>query len=78
MSANRESIYQFLQFCDRHIQGRKRSDAQNFLNEFFKAFGHEVPLERGQHLNYRFPKRVLKVISVMQIYGGRGTVWRRY
>ena len=40
MEATRESIYQFVQYCKQHIQGKERADAQSFLNEFFKAFGH--------------------------------------
>lgn len=60
MSANRESIYQFLQFCDRHIQGRKCSDAQNFLNEFFKAFGHESAVRAGATFELPIPKASVK------------------
>jgi hypothetical protein len=60
MSANRESIDQFLQFCDRHIQGRERSDAQSFLNEFFKAFGHESAVRAGATLELPIPKTSVK------------------
>ena len=60
MTVNRDNIYQFLQFCDRHIQGKERSDAQTFLNEFFKAFGHESAVKAGAKFELPIPKASAK------------------
>ena len=60
MTVNRDNIYQFLQFCDRHIQGKERSDAQTFLNEFFKAFGHESAVKAGARFELPIPKASAK------------------
>jgi hypothetical protein len=60
MTVTRDNIYQFLQFCDRHIQGKERSDAQTFLNEFFKAFGHESAVKAGARFELPIPKASAK------------------
>lgn len=60
MTATRESIYQFLQFCDQHIEGKERSDAQSFLNEFFKAFGHDGATQAGAKFELPIPKSSAK------------------
>jgi len=60
MTATRESLYQFLQFCDQHIEGKERSDAQSFLNEFFKAFGHAGATQAGAKFELPIPKASAK------------------
>lgn len=47
MAATRESIFDFLDFCEKYITGREKADARTFLNEFFKAFGHEGAIQAG-------------------------------
>ncbi len=56
MEATRESIYQFVQYCKQHIQGKERADAQSFLNEFFKAFGHAGAKQAGATFELPIPK----------------------
>ncbi|NES81259.1 MAG: class I SAM-dependent DNA methyltransferase [Moorea sp. SIO2B7] len=56
MSANRESIYQFINFCEQHIQGREKQEAQTFINEFFKAFGYENAIEAKAIFELPIPK----------------------
>ncbi|MDD1457187.1 N-6 DNA methylase, partial [Dolichospermum sp. ST_sed7] len=37
----------FVNFCQQHITGQERKEAQTFLDRFFRAFGHEGALEAG-------------------------------
>ena len=53
MEATRESIYQFLLYCDQHIQGKERADAQSFLNEFF----YHPLLEPSKRINSFWTRR---------------------
>ena len=46
-SATPESLSKFVQFCNQHITGQERKEAQTFLDRFFRAFGHEGALEAG-------------------------------
>ncbi|MFM8004110.1 MAG: type IIL restriction-modification enzyme MmeI, partial [Dolichospermum sp.] len=41
------SLSKFVQFCNQHITGQERKEAQTFLDRFFRAFGHEGALEAG-------------------------------
>ena len=47
MVANPESLNEFVQFRFQHIKGRERSEAQVFLDKFFRAFGHKGAIEAG-------------------------------
>jgi SAM-dependent methyltransferase len=47
LAARSESLNQFVFFCRQHIRGYERSEAQVFLDRFFKAFGHNGALEAG-------------------------------
>lgn len=47
MTATPESLQKFVKFCQDHITGRERSEAQTFLDRFFRAFGHEGAMEAG-------------------------------
>ena len=46
-SATLKSLEQFIEFCQKHITGKERKEAQIFLDRFFQAFGHEGVLEAG-------------------------------
>ncbi|WP_071188275.1 DNA methyltransferase [Trichormus sp. NMC-1] len=46
-SSTPESLSKFVQFCQQHITGQERKEAQTFLDCFFRAFGHEGALEAG-------------------------------
>ncbi len=46
-SATPKSLEQFIEFCQKHITGKERKEAQIFLDRFFQAFGHEGVLEVG-------------------------------
>ncbi|OCQ92934.1 restriction endonuclease subunit M [Nostoc sp. MBR 210] len=47
MVATRESLDKFVSFCQQHITGQEKKEAQTFLDRFFRAFGHEGALEAG-------------------------------
>ncbi|MBE9201017.1 MULTISPECIES: DNA methyltransferase [unclassified Nodularia (in: cyanobacteria)] len=46
-AATPESLNKFVSFCQQHIKGQERKEAQTFLDRFFRAFGHEGALEAG-------------------------------
>ncbi|MEA5552278.1 DNA methyltransferase [Anabaena cylindrica UHCC 0172] len=47
VAATPESLAKFVSFCQQHITGQERKEAQTFLDRFFRAFGHEGALEAG-------------------------------
>lgn len=47
MPATPQSLQTFVSFCQKHIKGHERKEAQTFLDRFFRAFGHEGALEAG-------------------------------
>lgn len=47
MTATPDSLRKFVTFCQKHIKGEERKEAQTFLDRFFRAFGHEGALEAG-------------------------------
>ncbi|BAT52297.1 DNA modification methyltransferase related protein [Nostoc sp. NIES-3756] len=47
VGATSESLNNFLVFCQQHIKGQEKKEAQTFLDRFFRAFGHEGALEAG-------------------------------
>jgi SAM-dependent methyltransferase len=55
MSANRESVNQFLNFCE-NLEGRERQEAQTFLNRFFQAFGYQDAADAGAKFELPIPK----------------------
>ncbi|TAF51542.1 MAG: class I SAM-dependent DNA methyltransferase, partial [Oscillatoriales cyanobacterium] len=42
-----ESLQLFVTFCQQHITGDEKGEAQVFLDRFFRAFGHEGAMEAG-------------------------------
>jgi type II restriction/modification system DNA methylase subunit YeeA len=47
MTTTLESLQEFIDFCQQHITGKERKEAQIFLDRFFQAFGHKGALEAG-------------------------------
>ncbi|MGY6528959.1 MAG: DNA methyltransferase [Cyanobacterium sp.] len=47
MNNHQENLEKFIQFCQQHITGQERKEAQIFLDRFFQAFGYEGALEAG-------------------------------
>ncbi len=47
MPATPQSLQTFVSFCQKHINGHEKKEAQTFLDRFFRAFGHEGALETG-------------------------------
>jgi type II restriction/modification system DNA methylase subunit YeeA len=47
MVANPQSLNEFVNFRLQYIKGREKSEAQTFLDRFFKAFGHQGAMEAG-------------------------------
>lgn len=56
MTATAESLQNFVDFCDQHISGDEKGEAQTFLDRFFRAFGHDGAIEAGA----QYEKRVKK------------------
>jgi type I restriction-modification system DNA methylase subunit len=54
--ATSESLNNFVFFCRQHIRGYERSEAQVFLDRFFRAFGHKGALEAGATYETRVTK----------------------
>jgi type II restriction/modification system DNA methylase subunit YeeA len=46
----------FVDFCQKHIKGDEKSEAQTFLDRFFRAFGHEGAMEAGAVYEQRVKK----------------------
>jgi hypothetical protein len=46
----------FVQFCQTHITGDEKGEAQIFLDRFFRAFGHEGAMEAGAVYEKRIEK----------------------
>jgi type II restriction/modification system DNA methylase subunit YeeA len=47
MTTTLENLQEFIDFCQQHITGKERKEAQIFLDRFFRAFGHKGALEAG-------------------------------
>jgi len=46
-------LEEFVQYSKRYIRGDEKSEAQPFLNEFFRAFGYEGARQAGAEFEYR-------------------------
>ncbi len=60
MTATKESIFKFINFCREHIEGRERGDAQIFLDQFFRAFGYEGVNQAKAKLELPIPESSLR------------------
>src|SRR4051794_26810706 len=47
------SLQEFVNYCDKHIKGDEKGEAQTFLEHFFIAFGHPGHKEAGATFEYR-------------------------
>lgn len=56
MAATPEKINHFLNCCDHYIKRRERQEAQTFLIEFFKVFGHEGVIQAGATFELPIPR----------------------
>lgn len=56
MTPRLESLQTFVNFCREHIRGDEKGEAQSFLNEFFRAFGHDGALQAGAVFEERIKK----------------------
>jgi hypothetical protein len=52
----RESLEKFVKFA-RNLKGDEKSEAQPFLDRFFRAFGHEGVIEAGATYEFRIAKK---------------------
>ncbi len=56
MSSTPETIAKFVQFCQQHLKGDEKGEAQVFLDRFFRAFGCEGAIEAGATYEERVKK----------------------
>ncbi len=56
MTATPETLHKFVIFCQQHITGDEKGQAQAFLDRFFQAFGREGALEAGATYEQRVKK----------------------
>ncbi|WP_293133454.1 type IIL restriction-modification enzyme MmeI [Okeania sp. SIO3I5] len=56
MSASTENLHNFVIFCQQHITGNEKGEAQIFLDRFFQAFGHQGAIEAGATYEQRVKK----------------------
>jgi type II restriction/modification system DNA methylase subunit YeeA len=56
MSTSAEKLQTFITYCQQHIKGDEKGEAQVFLDRFFRAFGHEGALEAGASYEERVKK----------------------
>jgi len=52
----RDRLQRFAQWCQQHIKGDEKSEAQIFLDRFFQAFGHDGLFEAGGSAEFRIKK----------------------
>lgn len=64
-------LQDFVRYVQNHIRGDEKSEAQSFLNRWFRAFGHEGAIEAGAELESR-----LKKGSAKGNMGFADLVWR--
>lgn len=56
MPSTPESLQKFVLFVQQHLKGDEKGEAQNFLDRFFRAFGHEGAIEAGATFEERVKK----------------------
>lgn len=56
MPSTPESLQKFVSFVQQHIKGDEKGESQNFLDRFFRAFGHEGAIEAGATFEERVKK----------------------
>jgi SAM-dependent methyltransferase len=73
MPATPESLQKFITYCQQHIIGDEKGQAQVFLDRFFRAFGHEGALEAGATYEARIDKSSKKGNT-----GFADLVWKKH
>jgi len=73
MPATPESLQKFVTYCQQHITGDEKGQAQVFLDRFFRAFGHEGALEAGATYEERIEKS-----SKKDQLGFADLVWKKH
>jgi SAM-dependent methyltransferase len=56
MASISDGLQAFVSYCNQHIRGDEKSEAQTFLTRFFQAFGHEGIKEAGAEFEDRLKK----------------------
>lgn len=56
MTARADKLRHFVDWCAAHIKGDEKGEAQIFLDQFFRAFGHEGVKEAGAAFEERIKK----------------------
>jgi SAM-dependent methyltransferase len=56
MASISDGLHAFVSYCNQHIRGDEKSEAQTFLTRFFQAFGHEGIKEAGAEFEDRLTK----------------------
>jgi hypothetical protein len=56
MASISDGLQAFISYCNQHIRGDEKSEAQTFLTRFFQAFGHEGIKEAGAEFEDRLRK----------------------
>jgi type II restriction/modification system DNA methylase subunit YeeA len=56
MTSTPESLQKFVSFVQQHLKGDEKGESQNFLDRFFRAFGHEGAIEAGATFEERVKK----------------------
>jgi tetratricopeptide (TPR) repeat protein len=56
MLASSNSLREFVAYCQTYLRGDEKSEGQIFLNQFFRAFGHDGVLEVGATFEQRVKK----------------------
>ena len=56
MSSTPATIAKFVQFCQQHLQGDEKGEAQVFLDRFFQVFGYEGAIAAGATYEERVKK----------------------
>lgn len=56
MTPPAQALQAFVEYCQQHIRGDEKSEAQTFLTRFFQAFGHAGIKEAGAEFEARLSK----------------------
>ncbi|BAU40787.1 class I SAM-dependent DNA methyltransferase [Leptolyngbya sp. O-77] len=56
MTSSAQDLQAFVDYCQQHIRGDEKSEAQMFLTRFFQAFGHSGIKEAGAEFEARLSK----------------------
>ncbi len=69
----KSALNQFVRFA-RTLKGDEKSEAQSFLDRFFRALGHDGVIEAGATFEFRVAKKPGS--PQLELIKGNGTPWR--